>query len=348
MKTTLTTLAAIAMIWTTTAYAQEHCVDLLRLSRTSSRTVTSERRFQDAKLHFCDEYSRSRQEGRSANYGGSYEALSFSMGTSSTTEDNVASKYCRFEGDTRELEGSFEEYIEGIDPGAYRAYQTCVEASQEGVGIELMHVDSDRLDLLVSYVTSEGNAPAELTWRSSAPVTCLVDREGDDDSRQFTLELNERVTLGCSRENPRMEPVLQPDYVSVVRNNGNAAVNVSWPKYNEQGVRYETVDELQQRLDANVAALRAELQSIDSSLEAFRTLERLPLRQRVDGHPGFWGSWRQEFSCPARHYVCGLQQRIEGQQGGGGPDDTAMNGLRMFCCPLFATDSATSSSGSPR
>ena len=149
------------------------------------------------------------------------------MGTSSTTEDNVASKYCRFEGDTRELEGSFEEYVEGIDPGAYRAYQTCVEARQDGVGIEVMNVDSDHLNLRVSYVTSEGNAPAELTWRSSAPVNCLLDREGEEpSSRRFALRLNERVVLACSRDNPCVAPVFQPDYVNVVRNNGDAAISV--------------------------------------------------------------------------------------------------------------------------
>ena len=268
------------------------------------------------------------------------------MGTSSTSEDNVASKYCRFDGDTRELEGSFEEYIEGIDPGAYRAYQDCVEASHEGVGIEVMNVNSHRLDLLLSYVTSEGTAPAELTWRSSTPVTCRVDREPEDESesRRFTLELNERVTLGCIRDNPREEPVLQPDYVSVVRNNGDAAVSVSWSKYDEQGVRYETIAEIQQSLDASVAGLRGEFQTMRSSLEAFQALERLPLRHRVDADPGHWGDWREVFSCPERHYVCGLQQRIESPLGGGsGRDDTAMNGLRMFCCPLFETDSAESS-----
>ena len=74
MKTTLTALAAVAMIWTPTVHAQDYCVDLLRLSRTSSRTVTSERRFQDAKLHFCDEYSRS---GKTASRRTTVEATSY-------------------------------------------------------------------------------------------------------------------------------------------------------------------------------------------------------------------------------------------------------------------------------
>jgi len=47
---------------------------------------------------------------------------------------------------------------------------------------------------------------------------------------------------------------------------------------------------------------------------------------------GYWGSWRGWASCPSKHYVCGLQARVEKKQGKG--DDTAMNGLQMKCCPL--------------
>ena len=284
MRTTLATLAAVVMIWTTSVHGQavDQCIELLRLSRTSSRTVSSERQFEDAKSHFCDEYSRSRRESRSANYGGSYELLSGSMGTSSSTEDNVASKYCRFESDTREREGSFEEYIEGIDPGAYGAYQGCVAARGDGVQIGVLgDIYQDRLELRVSYVTSVGNDTADLTWRSSAPVNCRVDREGEESgSRRFSLEDNERVVLACSRDNPRMKPVSEPDYVNVVRNNGTAAVSVSWPKYSEQGVPYQTLDDIQRQLDMEVARLRDAVNELEA-----RTRE---LEQEPDTSFGSW------------------------------------------------------------
>jgi hypothetical protein len=46
----------------------------------------------------------------------------------------------------------------------------------------------------------------------------------------------------------------------------------------------------------------------------------------------YWGSWRGETYCPDNHYVCGINQRVEGQQGKG--DDTAVNDLQIYCCPF--------------
>lgn len=45
-----------------------------------------------------------------------------------------------------------------------------------------------------------------------------------------------------------------------------------------------------------------------------------------------WGSWRGVTYCPNNHYVCGINQRVEGRQGNG--DDTAVNDLQIYCCPF--------------
>lgn len=47
---------------------------------------------------------------------------------------------------------------------------------------------------------------------------------------------------------------------------------------------------------------------------------------------GFWGDWWGWKYCPQYTYVCGVNVRIEWDQGGG--DDTAMNGIRLVCCSL--------------
>ena len=46
-----------------------------------------------------------------------------------------------------------------------------------------------------------------------------------------------------------------------------------------------------------------------------------------------WGGWRGERACPLNHYVCSLEQRVENERGRS-EDNTAMNSLRMRCCPL--------------
>ena len=45
---------------------------------------------------------------------------------------------------------------------------------------------------------------------------------------------------------------------------------------------------------------------------------------------GAFGSWR---FCSPNMYVCGFNQRVEGNQGEGG-DDTAVNDVQLVCCPF--------------
>lgn len=338
MKIGLTTLVAMAMIWATSVYGQpvDQCIELLRLSRTSLRTVINDRQFQDTRFLFCEEYKRSRSHGDSANYGGAFELLGVSMGMSNRTEDNVAKKYCRFEGDQREQVGSFEEYINGIDPGAYGAYQACVGARNSGVQISLLgDITQSRLELRVEHTTSRGTGSAELTWSSSAPVNCRVDREGEESgSRRFVLNLNERIVLVCSRDDPRATPVLEPDYVNVVRNDGSAAVSVSWPKYNHEGLPFQTLRDVRHQVSSEIESLRNEVKRNLDTLATLRgelgelVRECRICFQEVEGSsqcqrsrntcsgwssPGNTGDWSEVFrdDTDDRGGGCAYQWRLE-------------------------------------
>lgn len=68
-------------------------------------------------------------------------------------------------------------------------------------------------------------------------------------------------------------------------------------------------------------------------VEAFIVRKRPALDEPIEA-PGEapWGLWKGPTFCPANHYVCGLEQKVEPTQGKG--DDTATNGIRMYCCPL--------------
>ncbi|KAG2425893.1 hypothetical protein HYH02_014894 [Chlamydomonas schloesseri] len=50
---------------------------------------------------------------------------------------------------------------------------------------------------------------------------------------------------------------------------------------------------------------------------------------------GDYGSWSAWAACPASQYICGLQVKTQPAQGIFG-DDTAVNGLRFYCCYLVA------------
>ena len=54
-------------------------------------------------------------------------------------------------------------------------------------------------------------------------------------------------------------------------------------------------------------------------------------QKEVEVYPGIWGSWKGMKMCPANQFIVGAQVRYEDSQGGG--DDTALNGLKIYCAP---------------
>ena len=69
--------------------------------------------------------------------------------------------------------------------------------------------------------------------------------------------------------------------------------------------------------------------------QAFKDFTEGPHRPIIEkgfNNPTPWGYWSEPVYCPEGYYVCGLKQRVEGRQGDG--DDTAMNAVGFYCCPL--------------
>ena len=50
-----------------------------------------------------------------------------------------------------------------------------------------------------------------------------------------------------------------------------------------------------------------------------------------DSSPG--SRWSEPLYCPQGEYVCGLKQMLEPYQGAG-KDDSGMNAVGFYCCPL--------------
>ena len=251
------------------AHAQtEHCTALVQMSRTVSETLIQEDEFTDRRDHFCYEYQESRNQGRSANYGGSYKYLGFSMGKSSSSEDNVASKYCRFAGDTRQRDANYREYLEGIAPGAYSAYEACLNASKSGVEFSLLTPPTqNELTLAVFYKTDVSGASAQLEWDASKPVKCSWSRSGSESSKT-SLDANSRVILRCQRKNATTPSVHEPDFVSAYRVGGGAqsVVSIPWVKYTENHEPIPTLTQIQSELHSEIVALTGTVNNVLTNL----------------------------------------------------------------------------------
>ena len=95
--------------------------------------------------------------------------------------------------------------------------------------------------------------------------------------------------------------------------------------------------------------------SIEATLEALPTAEKVQMDVETQveglfdewankirspgdqlGFDGPFGVWSAPLYCPVNEYVCGIRQKLEGRQGNG--DDTAMNAVRFYCCPLSPVD----------
>ena len=287
MRGTIATVLAMATVGTASVRAQvDHCTELLRLSRTTARTVMDRSQFTRTVDNFCDETRSARSSNRSLNLD--LRVLGIGAGGGSASSTNSAyTKYCSDESDERRDESNYQQYLEGLAPGTHAAYAACTTAASNEVQFEMLTAPTrDLLELVVFHETNRPSAVADMSWSASDPVTCQWESfraDGEVEApQQRVLEANERTRLRCRRDSFNAEPVQEPDFVNVIRNGGNATVNIPWSKYNGQGEPYETLEEIQQQLDAEVASLRNAVSELGERAQA--------LEEDPDTIPQF-GGW---------------------------------------------------------
>lgn len=222
--------------------------------------------------NFCDETRSARSSNRSLNLD--LRVLGIGAGGGSASSTNSAyTKYCSDESDERRDESNYQQYLEGLAPGTHAAYAACTTAASNEVQFEMLTSPTrDLLELVVFHETNRPSAVADMSWSASDPVTCQWESfraDGEVEApQQRVLEANERTRLRCRRDSFNAEPVQEPDFVNVIRNGGNATVNIPWSKYNGQGEPYETLEEIQQQLDAEVASLRNAVSELGERAQA--------------------------------------------------------------------------------
>ena len=257
----------------------DNCLELVRLSRTTSQSISNEADFADHVKDFCAKYKQRTRSGNSADYGLSYKYLGASMESSSRSEENVASTYCRYQGDMRANEASYSTYLDGIAPGAYLAYAACLNAREGGIIYSLSGLERDRLFMSIALQSSNMNEFAELSYHASSGVTC---RWGNQDTHNSKNQLrgNETTTLICRRELPHSEPLAEPDQVNIVRANStrDQPIDIPWQKYNGDDEPVGTLADIRRELSGQLDKLAAQLATFDARLNGTdERLQRLKL-----------------------------------------------------------------------
>lgn len=94
------------------------------------------------------------------------------------------------------------------------------------------------------------------------------------------------------------------------------------------------VDSLNKSLEAQAAKLSSNVDlanSLQGSINSFKSKPNSPV-QEIISHDGPWGTWRPVAICASGSYVCGVQAKFE--EPARDSDDTALNTVKLFCCPF--------------
>lgn len=74
----------------------------------------------------------------------------------------------------------------------------------------------------------------------------------------------------------------------------------------------------------------------DTAMNTVRLICSDSAQTSITSYQGQWGDWGTKAFCPEGKYICGFKTRVEKDLGGGklnkGNDDTALNGIEMYCC----------------
>ena len=166
MGTRIPTVFLIALFHTTSVGAQQdQCLELVRLSRMKTQRIMSQSQFASTVNAYCEERSNSSSAAVSAG-GAGYSA-------SASRAEASYGKFCSRDTDDRGSESDYNEYMEGVQPGAYAAYAACTAArNNDGVQLEMSNAPTrDRLVLGIYNRTDTGDT-ADMQWDGSDPVTC--------------------------------------------------------------------------------------------------------------------------------------------------------------------------------
>ena len=86
------------------------------------------------------------------------------------------------------------------------------------------------------------------------------------------------------------------------------------------------------RVAGTETVILGQVQALREQLATTQTDARTPGAEIDFANNGNWGTWSEPRFCSAGQYVCGMRQKVERNQGNG--DDSAMNAIAFYCCPL--------------
>lgn len=222
----------------------ETCESVVALSKLVSSMVQDKESVEGHAAKFCSEYSKRSSSGGSINVGASYKFLSLNMGSSSASEDEVASKYCSASSNYSQSRDAYKQYIETISPGAYGAYERCLQLNKEmRFNLNTSSVLPTEFSMSVGFISSvSSSSEAKVAYTASEGVSC----KWNDSTRQnISISTGSTAILSCKRSSQTRR-----SFVNIVRTDiGNQEpLTLPWQAYDAQGNPIDTLISMQDRL----------------------------------------------------------------------------------------------------
>jgi hypothetical protein len=241
------------------------CTDLIALSKTTSQVVQSQDSLESNASTFCNEYKNQSATSNTANYEASYKFLSASMGQSSASKSEVASKYCSSDSNLNVRKEAYRQYVESISPSAYAAYEACVKFSKQDITFDVNPSSILPRELIISAsFAPTKESTSILLYSSSKDVTCKWTTKAND--RATTLSSGTSTSLECERAAAN-----NPSFISILEQNSGAGtrLTIPWPAYTDNGVPINLVNQLQKRTDESLNMLESLNRSLVGAVVAF-------------------------------------------------------------------------------
>lgn len=188
------TIAIFILLATSGNALAQQCESIIALSKLSHTLIADKSAVEQHATNFCSEYSKSGGKSSSSSFGASYKFLSLSSGNADTSVETIASKYCSASSGFSQSSDAYKQYVESIAPGAFEAYQECIQLGSRDVHFHLSSTSilDNEFSMTVSFTASdEGSKSATLSATPASGISCFWNNRKQPD----TLILSGKTTV---------------------------------------------------------------------------------------------------------------------------------------------------------
>lgn len=237
-------LSVFMLVVVSTNAVAEQCESVIGLAKTLSTSVAERSAVEQHASNFCSEYSKVGANATSSNFGASYKFLSLSSGSADTSVEAIASKYCSASSGFAKSSDAYRHYVESIAPGAFEAYQQCIQLADKDVRFTLSSASvlPGEFSMAVSFSGSTvGSQSASLSAIPASGIACSWDGKPEPN---IVISTGQTTVLRCTRE-----ATDRRGYVVIARTDGKETMTIPWQEYKD-GVPSNGLKLLEEQLRA--------------------------------------------------------------------------------------------------